>query len=423
MTGLRKILYLLACFSTAACAQYNLNYFIDKAWSNSPALKDYGNLMRINTLQKNLDEAQNAAVQVYLSSNVLFPPYFNNNGVPLTPNPNPSAIGYDAAVTNGGLYSAQVNFEKNIFNGGLLNALSEQRLTEGKIYEHQSYQEKHDIEKQVTDQYLSTLQQLLLYNLSKEIKNNLQNQLAITGNLVAKGYSKAQDYLLLKIEVKSQEIEMNLTWQNYKSGIARLYLLCGIRDTQTVLLDSVELTMSGKKSGSDFLTQYYLDSLHAAAQQQVFETKYLPQVNLFFNGGLNAVELNGIERKFGVSAGLNFSLPILDGGQQSITRQQTSLAEETLSEYKNYFAGNISTQRNDAESRIASLKKNLDDLKAQIGDYKKVLELSESELQRGTLSMVEYLTVLKNYVDLQKNTITAGINYRLEISNYNYWNW
>ena len=35
----------------------------------------------------------------------------------LSINPDPKAIGYDAGITNGGLYSAQVNLEKNIFNG------------------------------------------------------------------------------------------------------------------------------------------------------------------------------------------------------------------------------------------------------------------------------------------------------------------
>ncbi len=391
--------------------------------NNSPVIKDFGNLYLINSLQKKLDYAQNSAFQVYLSSNLLFSPYFNNGGVLFTPNPGPNAIGYDAAVTNGGLYSAQINFEKNIFNGGLLNALNEQRLVEGNSYENKTKEEKHSLEKQVTDQYLNTLQYLQLYNLSKSVESNLNNQLKITGSLVERGYAKASDYLQLKIEIKTQSIEMDQTWQNYKSGLAQLYSLCGIKDTQTVMIDTANLVLVKPEGYSNFLTQYRLDSLNAAAQQNVFETKYLPQVNLFFNAGLNAVELNGIDRKFGMSAGINFSLPILDGNQRSITRQQTQLSEETLSDYKNYLAGNILSQRNDAENRIESLKKNISDLKEQLVDYKKLIDLSQSQLQSGTLSMLEYLTLLRNYIDMQKNKITTEINYQLEISNYNYWNW
>lgn len=423
MRTFQKILFLLACLSNFIFAQYNLNYFIVKALNNSPVIKDYGNLFLINNLQKKLDYAQNSAFQVYLSSNLLFSPYFNNNGVLFTPNPDPNAIGYDAAVTNGGLYSAQINFEKNIFNGSLLNALNEQHLAESKRYENKTIEEKHKLEKQVTDQYLSTLQYLQLYDLSKSIKGNLDSQLKITGDLVAKGYAKATDYLQLKIEMKTQSIDMEKTWQDYKSGLTQLYSLCGIKDTQTVMIDTTNLSLVKQGEYSNFLTQYKLDSLNAAAQQNVFETKYLPQVNLFFNAGLNAVELNGIGRKFGISAGINFALPILDGNQRSITRQQTQLSEETLSDYKNYLAKSISMQRIDAESRIASLKKNLDELNIQLVDYKKLINLSENQLQQGNLSMIEYLTILRNYIDMQKNKITTEINYQLEISNYNYWNW
>ncbi|MGA7160201.1 MAG: TolC family protein [Bacteroidota bacterium] len=421
--ALRKVLTLLACFCNLAFAQYNLDYFINKASENSPVIKEYGNLYLMNGLQNDLDKAQNSAFQVYLSSDILFSPYFNNNGVPFTANPNQNAIGYDAAITNGGLYSSQINVEKNIFNSGLLDALSQQRFAQGRSYENKSRQERHAIEKQVTDQYLNTLQSLLLYKLSKEIEVNLQNQLAITGDLLAKGYTKTQDYLLLSIEIKSQMIEMDQTWQNYRTGLLQLYSLCGLRDTQTVILDTVELMQTMTKFGSEFLAQYELDSLSAASQQRAFETRYLPQVNVFFNAGLNAVELTGIQRKFGLSAGLNLSLPILDGDQKSITRQQTYLSEQSLSNYKAFLAGRIVTWRFDAENKTVSLKKNLEDMKEQISDYKKLLELSKNQLQHGDISMIDYLTLLKNYVDLQKNNITAEINYQLEINDYNYWNW
>ena len=140
---------------------------------------------------------------------------------------------------------------------------------------------------------MSTLQSLLLYKLSKEIEENLQNQLAITGDLVAKGYTKTQDYLLLTIEIKSQMIEMDQTWQNYRTGLLQLYSLCGLRDTQTVILDTVELKRTAIKPGSDFLTQYDLDSLSAASQQRAFETKYLPQVKHIFQC---RIECGGIKR-------------------------------------------------------------------------------------------------------------------------------
>jgi outer membrane protein TolC len=403
--------------------QTNLNYFINQAINNSPVINNYNNLGLINNLQKQLDEAQNSAFKVYLTGNYLFAPYFNNNGHLVTTNPSPEAIGYDVSITNGGQYSALLNVDKNIFNGGLLDALQRQRNIEGKTYKNKTEEEEHSLRKQVTDQYLNTYQSLELYNISKEILTNMKNQLNITGHLVTKGLAKVQDYMLLKVETRTQQINLNQIWQDYKNGLSQLYSLCGISDTGTVMLDSVSLTLSQRPGHSEFLTQYYLDSLNTAAQQKVFETKYLPQVDLFFNTGLNAVEIDHIQRRFGLSAGVNFSLPILDGGQKDITRQQSIISEKINNDFKNYAFRNIYIQRKNAENRINSLEKNLEEYGKQSGDYKKLLNISLDQLQQGNLSMIEYLTELRNYIDFEKNYISAQINYQLEISNYNYWNW
>ena len=418
-----KILLCFFCFSKLVFCQYNLDYFLTKAQDNSPRIKNYNNLFLINNLQKKLDEAQNSAFQVYVTGDYLFAPYFNNNGHLISTNPAPKAIGYDIGITNGGLYSALINVDKNIFNGPLLDALSNQRNVQGRSYENQLNTEKHNLEKTVTDQYLITIQDLELYKLSKEIEGNLENQLKLTANLVQKGIAKVQDYLLLKVETKSQQINLNQTWQNYKNGLFQLYSICGIRDTQTVIIDSVNLNLTIAPDSSKFLMQYYFDSLSTAAQQNVFETKYLPQIKLFFNTGLNAVETDNIQRRFGLSAGISLSVPILDGGQKDITRQQSIIAEKISGDFRNYALKNIFTQRRDSENRIESMKKNLEDYKNQVNDYKKILSISLEQLEKGNLSMIEYLTELRNYIDLQKNYISTKINYQLEISNYNYWNW
>ncbi|MGA7838389.1 MAG: TolC family protein [Ignavibacteriaceae bacterium] len=421
---IKNIILTFLFFSNLLFAQYNLNYFVNKAFQNSPVLHDYQNQGRITKLQSNLDEAKNSAFKVSLTANYLFAPYFNNNGKILSTNPDPKAIGYDAGITNGGLYSAQINFEKDILNGGLLDALQQQRLTLDKTYQNKSLEEKHALKKEVTDQYLNSLQQLKLYNLEVKTVNNLQDQLSITGDLVKNGYAKAQDYLLLKVELKTRQINLNETWQNYKTGLSQLYSICGITDTQIVKIDSVNLVKNvNSREKSNFLTKFYLDSLNTASQQKLFETKYQPQVGLFFNAGLNAVELDNIQRKFGMSAGINFSLPILDGGQKDITRQQTLITEKNLTYYRNFLSNNITSRLKNSEEKILSLKSNLGSMEEQMDDYQNLIRISKKQLEQGNLSMINYLALLRNYIDLQKSLINTRISYQAEINNYNYWNW
>ena len=417
------ILITLILIAPNLLAQRNLDFYINKALENAASLNDLRNQIPVNNLQNELDKAQNSAFQISVTGNYLFVPYFNNSGGIVTANPDPNAIGYDVGLTNGGLYSVQVNFAKNIFNGNLLDALQSKNDLSNKSVSNNIQIEEHNLKKAVTDQYLNCTQNLLLYNLTKENIENLKEQLRITGELVEKGFVKAQDFLLLKIESKNQMTQLDEIWRNYRSGLTQLNSICGIKDTSAAILENVNLNISKQAVQSNFVTKFSIDSLVIANQQQLFETKYQPQVNVFFNTGLNAVELNNIQRKFGLSAGINFSLPIFDGNQRDITRQQTDVFGKTIRQNKDYFEKNLFLQRQNGLDKIKSLKYSLDNLQSQIEDYKQVISLAKNQIQQGSLSMIEYLTLLKNYIDLQKNNISTEINYQLEINNYNYWNW
>ncbi len=420
---IKRITIFILLFSGISSAQYSLEYYLKQGINNAPTLAEFKNLKNINDIQSELNSAENSAFKVFLSADYLFAPYFNNNGQLISTNPDANAIGYDVGITNGGLYSAQLNVEKNILNGGLLYALQNQNKLQAEQFGYSYDLEKHNLEKQITDQYLVSYKSLLLYELSKDIVSNLSEHLKIASDLVEQGYMKAQNYLLLKIELQNEQINLNEAYQNYKNDLTQLNTICGVKDTNFVTLSQVELSLTLSKSSSDFYKKYELDSLATVNQQSLFETKYLPQLKLFANTGLNAVETNGIERKFGMSAGLNFSLPIFDGGQRSLTQQQSQITQKTISDYRKYFEVNLEMIISNTLSRITSLKKNLDDLNAQITEYQKLMDISINGLQKGDISMIEYLALLKNFIDLRKNKIEKRVEYQMEINNYNYWNW
>ncbi|MFZ0391990.1 MAG: TolC family protein [Calditrichia bacterium] len=415
-------IFLFLSISTSP-AQNNLAYYLQKGFQNFPVLQDYQNQQSINALQRDLIGAQHSTFQLSFTASYLFAPYFNNNGNFISTNPAPDAIGYDVGITNGGEYSALFNVERNILNGRIVNAL--QRRNSVKIRQDRfSYVlEKHKLRKQITDQYLTAYQSLLEYGLAKEVVNNLEKQLRITSELVEKGYESAQNYLLLKVESQHQTINLKETFQNYKTDLTELNSLCGIKDTAAMQIDSVDMSLKPALDSTHFIRQFTLDSLATVADQSVFETKYWPQVNLFINTGLNAVELDGIQRKFGFSAGINLSVPIYDGRQKSITRQQSRIARETISAYKGYSKTNLRVRRENAFAKIRSLKESLDGLETQITDYRNLIRISSEQLETGGISMIGYLTMLRNLIRLRKTKIEKKISYQMEINNFNYWNW
>ena len=130
--------------------------------------------MKINVLQNDLNYAQNSAFQISLTSNYLFAPFFNNNSGLVTTNPDANAIGYDAGITNGGLYSVQINVDKNIFNEALINALDNQQDIQGESIKYNIELTKRELTKQVTDQYLQSYLSFNLYKMTNEVASKFK---------------------------------------------------------------------------------------------------------------------------------------------------------------------------------------------------------------------------------------------------------
>ncbi len=404
-------------------AKQNINYYLQEAYKNNPSINEQNNFMKINKLQKDLDYAQNSDFQVYLSANYLFAPYFNNSNGIINTNPDQTAIGYDVGITNGGLYSALFNVEKNIFNNPLKNALSQQRLIYDSSTKNNIELLKRDIKKQVIDQYLQSYLSDSLYKITNELISYLNEQLVISEELVEEGLAKQSDYLLLSLEIENQRSISKNYLSQFETNLFDLNTTCGIKDNKDIELDSLSLELHNENISSSLYKRYEIDSLTIANQQQIFETKYQPQVSLFFNTGLNAVELNNIQRKFGVSGGINFSLPIFDGNQKSITQQQSKISIETIGNYKSQLEVTLKNQRESILKKIKNLQNNLTNLSKQIEKYNTVIKISEQELKQGHISMIEYLTILKNFTDFKINKITIEINLQQEINNFNFWNY
>lgn len=418
--------YLLTIFliiSANLFAQNNLDFYISKAITNNVSLVELQNQIKINKLQNDLDYAQNSGFQISLTSNYLFAPFFNNSGGLFSTNPDANAIGYDVGITNGGLYSAQINIDKNIFNGAVIDALDNQQKIQNEFIKNNIELTKRELTKQVIDLYLQTFLSFNLYEMTKEVAVNLNEQLKIIAELSKNGIVKQSEYLLLSLENQNQKITADEFYSQYKTNLLQLNSLCGISDTNIVILDSVFLKIKNSTQQSELFKRFELDSLALENKQELFETKYQPQISLFFNTGLNAVELNNIQRKFGLSAGVNFSLPIFDGNQSSITKQQNEIAIESIKNFRDNFKTTLYNQQISSQARLKNISNNIKNLAKQLESYKTIIDISENELRQGQLSMIEYLTLLKNDTELRKNKITNEINYQLEINNYNYWNY
>jgi outer membrane protein TolC len=251
----------------------------------------------------------------------------------------------------------------------------------------------------------------------------VDNQREAILKLVENGIAKQSDLALIKIEQKSLQTDLNKARSVYLSSLMDLRVVCGIPDTTYQVIDDIHLKRSDEVITSKFTVKYMLDSLNLVAVQHVFELKYKPRVGLFANTGLNAVYAPTISNRFGISAGINFSMNILDGNQRKITQQRTQVLMQTTSTYKSFFYNQNEVRKNKIIAELKSIDERISLTAEQLTEYRRLLQLYKQELIQGQLSVINYISVLKNMVRTERDYMLLHTNKELLINLYNYWNW
>lgn len=418
-------IFLLLSIVSANSQDKNLDYFLSKAQENAVALKENNNLFKIGEIQNSIITSQNNGFKVDASSDLLLAPFFDSNGkaIDITTNPSANAYGYDVGITNGGLYSAQVNVTKSLFNKAATdNLLFENKLKNNAI-SLSSQDISHTLKKNVIDAYILAYQYQLQEKFTKELKTDLEKRLEVIGLLVKRGVLMESDYLLMKLDIDSKNLELQQIQANLNNANTQLYNLCGMTVEPYQNLEIPLLQPTKKQDTFFFEKKYKNDSLQIIASKNVFENQYKPKITLYGNSGLNAVEASNIQHNFGLSAGARLIIPIYDGKQKKYNALQSELKQENLDFYKEN--NKIQRQNNlkNLEDQITSLKETMKLNDAQIKQQERILEIYKGKLVQGQVSVIDYLNLLQNYKITSYTKLQIQTNLWLLYNTYNYLNW
>lgn len=422
---MRLILFFFFTLFVNAQEVKELDFFTAKGVENAPVLLENDNLLKIGELQNSIITAQNKAFQVNATSEVLVAPYFNNNGklMDITTTPTNNAFGYDVGITNGGLYSAQINVTKNLFNQAITNNLLFQNKIQNNTIALSSEEITHNIIKNITDSYILAYQLQLQEDFTKEILKDLEKRLQVVELLVKRAVLMESDYLLLQLDVEGKKLELEQIQNNLEAAIIQLYSLSGTPIGFVEKLVAPNFNNVSKPSQFFYEKKFENDSLQILANQKVYENQYKPQVTAYANTGLNAVEIPNIDRRFGASAGLRLTIPIYDGKQRKYNEQQSLLKVENLQFYKDNSKIQLDNNIISIEQQIQALAENMELLNKQLEKQKNILEIYKGKLVQGQVSIVDYLNVIQNYKLNSYTKLQMQTNYWLLQSQYNYINW
>jgi outer membrane protein TolC len=404
-----------------------LDYYLQEAKTNSPLIHRAINDNKVVALDLRQVKSILMQPQISLDAAVMLAPIISHdngtNQLQLASSNATHYNGYDLAVSNGGQYQAMLSLQQPLFTKPSYHAYEQKASINREINDNSIRLTKHEIDQLVSHQYLLCVNNAMQLQTSAQLMQDIASQLRIMKPLVANAIYKQTDEMLLQIEYQNYSDIYATQHADYVANLYDLNTLCGIHDTTVVELEPTHLQLNDLPVNQSIFTKSYtLDSTALTADLKINNLKYLPQVNLFANGGLNASYLPTLNR-FGVSAGISFSWMLYDGHQRKIQQERTHFGLQNISFDKQNFITQQEMNKDKIIRQINALDERMQNLQDQLKMYAKLVSAYELQLSHGNISVMDYKNLLKDVAAKQQEATLARIEKESLISSYNYWNY
>lgn len=405
----------------------SLPYYIEAAHNNSPLIQDYRNRKEIQRQEQLRLKALYTRSKIELNGDYLFVPVVSKDkgktSFEWNAQDGNDYYGYDLGQSSGHL-QAGATWTQPLLGNSAYRVAKEQTNVEMDIMNNNIRLEKHQLERTVTEQYLLCLLDRKQIALADSTADLLAQQERVIRKLAASGLAKLSDLHLLQIEQNANRDQRTASVQSYRSHLLDLNILCGIEDTSSVELEETSLSPNLTATpASGFLKQYRLDSLNTLLSLRSFNLQYKPQLNLFVDGGMRTGAYSGMQRHFGMSAGVTFSWTVFDGRQKRIKERQTRAQLNSIDTYKANFQIQQELRKQQCLDELKTYEERNRLLQDQLSEYAQTLSDYKKEIQAGQLSVIDYLLVLRNKIQTERDRMTLQTNRQLLVTAFNYWNW
>ena len=408
---MKLLLIFLALFTfvSGKCQQHGLDYYFSHAKNNSPLLADYRNQMQSAQVDSQMIRASQKIQVNGVSANYYAPVI--------------SGYGYDNIITNGAQVSAFVQANKNIISSANLASQYETiRLLKESIGNTAQVAEK-DLRKTITNQYITVYGDYQAWAFSREILNLYQSEESILKRLTQAGVYKQTDYLTFYVSFQQQLLLVRQSEIQFRNDCATLNYMSGIVDTTLAKLEAPDLHigMMPDIQTSPFYRQYTLDSLNLVNQQKSVFYTYKPKINVYADAGYNSSLQYDPYKNFGLSAGLNFSVPIYDGKQRKMKYQKINIAEDTRQHYKDYFLRQYNQQIAQLTQQLRSSESLINDINGQVKYSGTLIEVNKKLLETGEIRITDLILTINTFLNA-RNLLNQNYVNRMQIINQiNYW--
>ena len=387
-----------------------LDYYISSAINNSPLLNDYSNQLLANHIDSQLLKAS-GSIQIYGNGNSYYAPVRNG-------------YGYDEAITNGGQLQALITATKNLIPKRALTVQFKDLQFISDSIRIASRISEQDLKKNIIGQYITTYGDQLQIQFNSELRNVLAREETVLKRLTQRNVYKQVDYLSFLVTYQQQELAQQQLILQYKNDYATLNYLAGIQDTTVASLSVPNIVVAAGflKDTSVFFLKYQLDSLKLMNNKSLIDISYKPRINLYADGGILSTLANQPYKNLGNSFGINFVIPIYDGGQKKLQYAKIDIAEKTRLKNKTFFENQYYQQIAQLQQQLHAIDGLLGTINKQVKYIETLIDANGKLLETGDIKMTDYVLAINNLVTA-KNLVVQNRVSHLQIQNQlSYWN-
>lgn len=409
----KKILLVLlstSIFQFSWSQNKDLDFYLDQAMVNSPLLKDYRNQVLSNQLDSQRIRAS-------------YKPQVNGSSVNNYA-PTVNGFGYDFAVTNGAQVTAQVGVNMQIISKENLNNQLSAISLRNEAVENSARISEQELKRTITGQYILAYSDLQQLQFTGDVIGLLKKEEVILKQLTEKNVYRQTEYLTFLVALRQQQLIYRQVNLQFRNNYAQLNYLCGISDTANAYLQDpgIQLSSLSEPSVSVFFHQYQIDSLVLLNSRNQISFAYKPRLSVFADGGYLSSMNYRPYKNFGVSTGFSVIVPIYDGRQRRLQYNKLTIAEQTRSNYKDFFKKQYDQQLNQLRQQLNGTMDLQKDISQQVTYSESLINVNARLLETGDVRIADYIIALNSYLNA-KYLLTQNNIIRLQIINQiNYWN-
>jgi outer membrane protein TolC len=392
--GLLFFILIFSCLKIDAQSKNTLSYFLETAKTNSPVLNDFNN----QVISSRIDSLKLRSTYGFIVTGEGTAGY----------SPNIEGWGYDNALTNGqslfaGVRVAKEFISRNNLNTRLagINASISQILAQKNI-------SLQTLNKQITDQYITTYASQQQYNVSKEIIHLLNQEDIVLKKLTQAAVFKQTDYLTFKVTLQQNELMLQQQKADWQNNYALLNYLSGIVDDTFEPVEAPsfqEILISVSFDKSIYQKAFQADSLKLANDAKIIQYDYKPKITAFSDSGYQSSLITIPYKNFGLSVGVGVTIPIYDGHQKKMLLQQNQLSLRTRQKYLEQTQRQYQQMIFQINSQIEQYNKIINTANEQTTYAKTLVEANAKQLPTGDVRMVDFILSINNLLSLKGNII------------------